>query len=156
MDDLMTDTGLQTTGGAPPECDEAKYTKLGPGIASAVAEVSWNNSTDEIILLSSTIILKEVQTKDIRCKYCDITNATTPDDGVALTCTEQDKFEGNKASFSNSNIIGSHLHLGNSTIDGPPPVFFCRNYVGSPLGPPNGAFVDSEGPGNCTDVYTEV
>ena len=152
MDDLMTGTGLQATGGAPPGCAGAQYTKLGPDVASAVAEVSWKKGKDEIILLSSTIVLKNVQTKDIRCKYCDITNATTPDDGVALTCTEQNVFEGNSASYSNTNIIGSHLHLGGSTVDGPPPVFFCKNDA-NPLSPPDGAFLGNGGPDVCSNVY---
>ena len=153
MDDLMSDTGLQVTGGAPSECEGAQYTKLGSGIASAVAEVSWKKGKDEIILLSSTIVLQNVQTKDIRCKYCDISNPGTPDDGVGLTCTEENEFEGNSASYSNTNIIGSHLHLGDFTVDGPPPVFFCRNDVGSPLGPGDGAFLRDEGPGDCSTIY---
>ena len=148
MDDLMSDTGIQATGGVP-ECDGAKYTKLGPGIASAVAEISWKKVGDvnEITLLSSTITLKKATTKDIRCKYCNVTaKGGDPVDGAALTCTENDADWNNADSYSNLAIAGSHLHTGDKMTDGPPPVFFCKD---KPLSPPGVIRFFGDGPGFC-------
>ena len=161
MDNLMSETGLQELGGADGDCINATYTKLGPGVASAVAEVSWNEDTDVITLLSSTITLKDMKTKDIRCKWC--TGDFDTIDGAGLTCTEGDSDEdskeekfNNKESYSNLIIIGSHLHRGNAMTDGPPPVFFCREDI---LTPPDSVFVDSNTPGSCSSggspLYTE-
>ena len=144
------------------------WTILGPGIASAVAEVSWNGGTvpgdAAITLLSSTITLKKAKTKDIRCKYCNVTSNGPPIvtvDGAALTCTENDADWNNKQSYSNLEIFGSHLHLGDDMTDGPPPVFFCKNKAdpSEPLSPPAQAFPITGGPGFCLteddSVYTE-
>lgn len=164
MDDLMSETGLQLSGGAQKDCINATYTELGPNIASAVAEVSWNGVTEEetaeITLLSSTMTLKKATTKDLRCKWCSGEFETV--DGAALTCTEEDSDEdsekvqfNNKESYSNLKIFGSHLHLGNNMTDGPPPVFFCKNtnITDEPLSPDAGAFPFSENPGLCEFLY---
>ena len=164
MDDLMRETGLQLSGGAQKDCINATYTELGPNIASAVAEVSWNGVTEEetaeITLLSSTMTLKKATTKDLRCKWCSGEFETV--DGAALTCTEEDSDEdsekvqfNNKESYSNLKIFGSHLHLGNNMTDGPPPVFFCKNtnITDEPLSPDAGAFPFSENPGLCEFLY---
>lgn len=157
----MSETGLQLSGGAKEDCINATYTELGPNIASAVAEVSWNGDTDkttaEITLLSSTITLKKATTKDLRCKWCSGEFETV--DGA---CTEEDSDEdsekvkfNNKESYSNLKIFGSHLHLGNDMTDGPPPVFFCKNtdITDEPLSPGAGAFPFSENPGLCEFLY---
>lgn len=160
MDDLMSETGLQFSGGAREDCVGAPYTELGPGIASSVAEVSWNGKTNknqaEITLLSSTIALKDVTTKDIRCKYC--TGSFVTIDGGALTCAENATDWNNGPSYSNTILYGSHLHLGDEMKDGPPPVFFCKNAeqpTEEPLSPGAGAFHGGVNPGLCQSLYHE-
>ena len=59
--------------------------------------------------------------------------------------------------YSNTEIFGSHLHVGDSMKDGPPPVFFCMNDA-PPLKLPDSRFFKKpvESPGFCSDLYTEA
>ena len=142
INDVMIASGLQESGGANSAgmCDGKPYNELDPDAASAIdTEVVWDEGDpdsvddDTVTLISSRVTLKEdLSTTDIRKTQCAAFNGGDFD-------------ASNKEYFNNldGEKVGQHIHLGDSTKDGPPAIGFCR-----PFGP--GGIPD------CKDVLIQT
>ena len=129
MNDLMSETGLQESGGAG-ACAGFPYNNLESGAAIAYnTTVVWDEGEtthgndskyddDTVTLISSTIILNEdLKTSDIRNPDC---------------VTDKDNTSRKYRNDLDGVKVGQHIHLGDSETDGPPAIGFC-----GPFGPPS-------------------